>query len=100
MVCNVIEECRCYAYSDVYNPRAMQFCGVRKGTKVLNCPAECCSGGCPGEDPKAEPREPFRIIEDIEVKSDDRWQKAPAFIMLLAMTVTFLLYRRDLKNRS
>lgn len=100
MVCNVIEECRCYAYADVYNTRAVQFCGVRKGSKVLNCPAECCAGGCPGQDPNAEPREPFRIIEDPEIKPETRWSKAPILIMLIAMSVTFLLYRRDLKNTS
>ena len=59
MVCNVIEECRCYAYSDVTDPKQVQFCGVRKGPKVLPCPSGCCSGGCPGDFPK----EPFRIIE-------------------------------------
>ena len=25
MVCNVIEECRCYAYSDVTDPKQVQF---------------------------------------------------------------------------
>lgn len=59
MVCNVIEECRCYAYSDVTDPKQVQFCGVRKGPKVLPCPSGCCSGGCPGDFPK----EPFRIID-------------------------------------
>ena len=97
MVCNVIEECRCYAYADVFNPRAIQICGVRKGPKVLNCPAECCAGGCPGQDPNAEQREPFRIIEDPAIDAPKTWSKAPAFIMLLAMSITFLLYRRDLK---
>jgi hypothetical protein len=59
MVCNVIEECRCYAYSDVTDTKKYQFCGVRKGPKVLPCPSDCCAGGCPGDFPK----EPFRIIE-------------------------------------
>ena len=59
MVCNVIEECRCYAYSDVTDTKKYQFCGVRKGPKVLPCPSDCCVGGCPGDFPK----EPFEIID-------------------------------------
>ena len=101
MVCNVIEECRCYAYDDVYNPRAIQFCGVRKGPKVLKCPAECCAGGCPGQDPNVKPREPFRIIKYPEPEIPVARKKMPMFIMLVAISITFLLYRRDLKiNRS
>ena len=59
MVCNVIDECRCYAYSDVTDTKKYQFCGVQRGPEVLPCPSECCSGGCPGDFPK----EPFRIID-------------------------------------
>ena len=59
MVCNVIEECRCYAYDDVRNPKKEQFCGVRKGSHVIPCPKDCCAGGCPGKIPK----QPFRIIK-------------------------------------
>ena len=59
MVCNVIEECRCYAYDDVRNPKKEQFCGVRKGPHVIPCPKDCCAGGCPGKIPK----QPFRIIK-------------------------------------
>jgi hypothetical protein len=59
MVCNVIEDCRCYAYSDVTDPKKYQFCGVRKGPRVRPCPSDCCAGGCPGDFPK----EPFRIID-------------------------------------
>jgi len=59
MVCDVIEDCRCYAYSDVTDPKKYQFCGVRKGSRVRPCPSDCCAGGCPGDFPK----EPFRIID-------------------------------------
>ena len=59
MVCNVIEECRCYSYDDVRNPKKEQFCGVRKGPHVIPCPKDCCAGGCPGKIPK----QPFRIIK-------------------------------------
>jgi hypothetical protein len=59
MVCDVIEDCRCYAYSDVTDPKKYQFCGVRKGSRVRPCPPDCCAGGCPGDFPK----EPFRIID-------------------------------------
>jgi hypothetical protein len=50
MVCNVIDECRCYGYS-----MKEQFCGVRRGPNVLPCPNDCCTGGCPT-------KYPFRII--------------------------------------
>jgi hypothetical protein len=50
MVCNVIDECRCYGYS-----MKEQFCGVRRGPNVLPCPKDCCAGGCPT-------KYPFRII--------------------------------------
>jgi hypothetical protein len=59
MVCNVTEDCKCYAYSDVTDPKKYQFCGVRKGSRVRPCPSDCCVGGCPGDFPK----EPFRIID-------------------------------------
>jgi len=59
MVCDVIEDCKCYAYSDVTDPKKYQFCGVRKGSRVRPCPSDCCAGGCPGDFPK----EPFRIID-------------------------------------
>ena len=55
MVCNVIEECRCYAYKG----ETEQFCGVRKGPNVLPCPKDCCSGGCPINGS----RQPFRFID-------------------------------------
>ena len=58
MVCNVIDECRCYAYDDVRNPKKEQFCGVRRGPYVLPCPKDCCAGGCPGKFPS----QPFAII--------------------------------------
>lgn len=59
MICNVIDECRCYAYDDVSNPKKKQFCGVRRGPHVLPCPKGCCAGGCPGKIPK----QPFHIIK-------------------------------------
>ena len=52
MVCNVIDECRYYAYEDTME----QFCGVRRGPRVIPCPPDCCAGGCPG-------KYPFRIIK-------------------------------------
>ena len=59
MVCNIIAECRCYAYDDVRNPKKEQFCGVRRGPDVIPCPSSCCAGGCPGK----YPNQPFRIIK-------------------------------------
>lgn len=62
MVCNIIDECRCYAYSDVYDVKRKQFCGVRRGPRVETCPPDCCAGGCPGQNSR-ESREPFRVID-------------------------------------
>ena len=59
MVCNIIDECRCYAYDDVRNPKKEQFCGVRRGPDVIPCPSSCCAGGCPGK----YHNQPFRIIK-------------------------------------
>ncbi len=59
MICNVIDECRCYAYDDVKNPKKEQFCGVRRGSSVIPCPSGCCAGGCPGK----HSSQPFRIIK-------------------------------------
>jgi hypothetical protein len=62
MVCNIIDECRCYAYSDVYDVKRNQFCGVRRGSHIEVCPPDCCAGGCPGQNSR-ESREPFRVID-------------------------------------
>lgn len=60
MKCKVIDECRCFAYDDVPRPKEQQFCGVRRGDRIVRCPQQsCCSGGCPGDTAK----EPFRIIK-------------------------------------
>ena len=76
MVCDVIENCRCYAYKG----ELKQFCGVRKGRKVLPCPIDCCSGGCPDDGS----REPFRYINrPTFVNLDNR-----GFIFLLWLIVT------------
>ena len=76
MVCDVIENCRCYAYKG----ELKQFCGVRKGPKVLPCPRDCCSGGCPDDGS----REPFRYIDrPAFVNLDNR-----GFIFLLWLIVT------------
>ena len=63
MVCGVIDECRCYAYTHEFEPRKKQFCGVRRGPHVSECLSECCAGGCPGQTKGVEPREPFRIVK-------------------------------------
>ena len=86
MVCNVIENCRCYAYSDVTDPKRVQFCGVRKGPHVLPCPNDCCAGGCPGDFPK----EPFRIID--RPVYDTRNPKKMMLLILIALSIVFLMY--------
>ena len=88
MVCSIIDECRCYAYSDVSDPKKTQFCGVRRGPNVVPCPEEeCCAGGCPGD----FPREPFRIINrpTNDVKSDFSI-RILIFIILIAISYLIL----------
>jgi len=88
MVCNVIDECRCY----VYEGETKQFCGVRRGPKVLPCPEDCCYGGCPDDGS----RPPFRIIErppkPLLLKPRD-----VSVLLLIAITVLFVLLYIDLK---
>ena len=88
MVCNVIEECRCYAYKGVTE----QFCGVRKGPRVLPCPGDCCAGGCP----ENGSRQPFRFIDRPPKPSMLTPQTAQALI-LIAITVLIVLLYIDLK---
>lgn len=91
MVCSIIDECRCFAYDDMIDPMRYQFCGVRRGPNVLNCPAECCAGGCPGQDPKAESRQPFRIIErPAPMSSSDLPMRIFIFILLLLISYLIL----------
>ena len=93
MVCSIIDECRCYAYSDVRDPKKTQFCGVRRGPNVVPCPEEeCCAGGCPGDFPK----EPFRIIERPSNKQLDvlsnYYSREHILIILVLLSVLFLLF--------
>ena len=81
MVCSIIDECRCFAYSDVSNPKTQQFCGVRRGPNVIPCPEEeCCAGGCVGE--------PFRIIERPTIAAD--YSKL-YLILLLVIGLIFII---------
>ena len=88
MVCNVIDNCRCYAYSDGSDPKATQFCGVRRGSKVLPCPADCCAGGCPGQVSGIGPRQPFRIIDR---ENDSVIRNHTPFLILIAITLVLAL---------
>ena len=86
MVCSIIDECRCYAYSDVKDPKKTQFCGVRRGPHVVPCPEEeCCAGGCPGDFPK----QPFRIIERIKSENSPKYN---LFLFMIALSVLFLVF--------
>lgn len=88
MVCSIIDECRCYAYSDMTDPKKYQFCGVRRGNYVVACPEdECCAGGCPGQTPDVEPREPFRIIE----RETYNTIKREYYIFLILLLFSFAL---------
>jgi hypothetical protein len=89
MVCNVIEECRCYAYKG----EIKQFCGVRKGPKVLPCPKDCCAGGCPEDGT----RQPFRFI-DRPPKRNWITPKVANTLILTAIIVLIVLLYIDLKT--
>ena len=95
MVCSIIDECRCFAYDDVADPKKSQFCGVRRGPHVVECPEnDCCAGGCPGQVPNLTPREPFRVIERPS-RSFGRSQVNPEIYMLIILimfSVLFLTY--------
>ena len=86
MVCNVIEDCRCYAYSDVTDPKKYQFCGVRKGPRVRPCPSDCCAGGCPGDFPK----EPFRIIDRPVINTID--YRIPILVLLALAQLLVIIW--------
>ena len=88
MVCNVIEECRCYAYKG----ETEQFCGVRKGPNVLPCPEDCCAGGCPTNGS----RQPFRFINRPE-KGSTLTNRGMRFFILTVITVLVVLLYIDLK---
>ena len=89
MVCNVIEECRCYAYTGEME----QWCGVRKGPNVLPCPSDCCAGGCPDDGS----RQPFRYIDPpVDVPSTD---KRGLFLIWLIVTILTVVIFRNLKIR-
>ena len=87
MVCDVIEPCRCYAYKD----EKEQWCGVRKGHRVLPCPGDCCAGGCPDDGS----RQPFRYIDrpSFIVVND----KTFMFVVWLFVTIAAIYFFRNLK---
>ena len=90
MVCNVIEECRCYAYTGDKE----HWCGVRKGPRVLPCPGDCCAGGCPDDGS----REPFRYIDRPEVITLEN--KRFVFIIWLIVTIVTIYFFRNLKIKQ
>lgn len=93
MVCNIIDNCRCYAYEDEPNPMSNQFCGVRRGPDVYPCPADCCAGGCPGQSKTDTPRHPFRIIQrPAEINQVFTEKYDAVLIILTTVTILFLIY--------
>lgn len=82
MVCNVIDECRCYAFKGDNK----QFCGVRKGPDVLLCPPECCHGGCTDDGS----RPPFRYIDRPNIES--KLVKLGSVNVLVIISIIVLLY--------
>jgi hypothetical protein len=94
MVCSIIDECRCFAYDDVADPKKSQFCGVRRGPHVAKCPEkDCCAGGCPGQVTGLTPREPFRIIERPSSYENNEFNpKIYILIFLIMFSILFLTY--------
>ena len=90
MVCNVIEECRCYAYKGSKE----QWCGVRKGPNILPCPKDCCAGGCPDDGS----RQPFRYLDRPKFVSLNN-QKF-LFLLWLIVTAATIYFFRDLKIKQ
>ena len=88
MVCNVIDECRCFQYKGSSD----QFCGVRRGRNVLPCPEDCCFGGCPDDGS----REPFAIIDNPEKTRVSTPFQVNLYI-LTAISILCLLLYIDLK---
>jgi hypothetical protein len=93
MVCNIIDECKCYAYKGEGNPMSNQFCAARRGPQLKPCPADCCAGGCPGQVKGITPRQPYRIVGR-PVQRDERIEDNfnVMFIALVAVTILFLIY--------
>lgn len=93
MVCNIIDNCRCYAYDDEPEPMSNQFCGVRRGADVHSCPADCCAGGCPGQVKTDTPRHPFRIIpRPAQTKQFNVDHYDVILMILTTVTIVFLIY--------
>lgn len=93
MVCDVIEDCKCYAFRG----DKRQFCGVRKGPKVLLCSSDCCHGGCTDDGS----RPPFRYI-DREEAPEKLVQMGHVNILALisVVAILYLLYLNiNLKTR-
>lgn len=82
MVCNVIDECRCYAFRG----EQTQFCGVRRGQDVLLCPSECCHGGGCVNDGS---RPPFRYID--RPKLSTKLGKVNILIIISIVVILYLL---------
>ena len=75
-----------------HEPKKYQFCGARRGLYITKCPEDdCCAGGCPGETPNTEPREPFRIIDRPRRKSTLYSLRREYYIFLLLVIISFLL---------
>lgn len=90
MVCNIIDECKCYAYKGEGNPMSNQFCATRRGPQLKPCPADCCAGGCPGQVKGITPRQPYRIVGRPVQRIEDNFNVM--FIALVAVTILFLIY--------
>jgi hypothetical protein len=67
LACDIIDNCRCYALKSSSAPRKEQVCAAQHGKYFFACPAACCVGGCPGQGDNTEDREPFGIVDAIDI---------------------------------
>lgn len=65
--CDIIDACRCYALKSSSAPRREQVCAAQRGKHFYACPPACCAGGCPGQDGVTEEREPFGLVDEIDI---------------------------------
>lgn len=66
-MCDIIDECRCYAYNDSKSPKGEQVCGIKKHGSIHPCKPGCCPGGCSGQCKDVPDREPYGTGEKFEV---------------------------------
>ena len=91
-ICDVIDECRCYADESFGNPRRDQICGKKVRGMIIPCKAGCCPGGCPGQCTNVAPREPFGFGKMSDMRAFTR-----TIATLFVLTLLTLIYLKTLR---